>query len=363
MIPGWAWGGTWMPGIRRRLHSRRKRASKYRCDRAGRLAGKHTISRGTLSSLGLHRIHEVRGGAMYVILGATGHTGSVAARRLLDKGKKVRVMGRDSKKLAPFVSRGADAFPGDVLDTDTLSRGFAGAEGVYVLIPPDVKSPDYRAHQEEVSDSIAKALKTAGVTHTVTLSSYGADKPDKTGPVVALHNMETKLARISGLNALHLRAAYFMENTLAQAGVIQSFGMMAGPVRADLLVPMIATKDIGAAAAEALVRLDFKGQQTRELLGQRDISYNEAARIIGVAIGKPTLAYVQLPDEQVIQAMTGMGMSKSLAMLLCEMAGSMNNGYMKALESRTAANTTPTSFEAFVQEAFLPAFKGQAANA
>src|SRR6266404_148691 len=109
MIRRWEWCGMWMPGIRMRLHSRRKQASKFRCDRAGRLAGKHTISRGTLSSLGLHRIHEVRGGAMYVILGATGHTGSVSARRLLDRGKKVRVMGRDSKKLAPFVSRGADA--------------------------------------------------------------------------------------------------------------------------------------------------------------------------------------------------------------------------------------------------------------
>lgn len=300
---------------------------------------------------------------MYVILGATGNTGSVVARKLLDGGKKVRVVGRDSKKLAPFVSRGAEAFAADVLHTDELSRAFAGAEAVYALIPPDVKSPDYRAHQEEISDSIAKALRTAGVTHAVTLSGYGADKPEKTGPVVGLHNMETKLARIGGLNALHLRAGYFMENTLAQVSVIQGFGMMAGPVRGDLLLPMIATKDIGAAAAEALVRLDFKGQQTRELLGQRDISYNEAARIIGAAIGKPGLGYVQLPDEQVIQAMTGMGISKSLAMLLCEMAGSMNNGHMKALEPKTAANTTPTSFETFVQEAFLPAFKGQAASA
>jgi uncharacterized protein YbjT (DUF2867 family) len=102
---------------------------------------------------------------MYVILGATGNTGSVVASRLLDKSKKVRVVGRDNKKLAPFVSRGAEAFATDVLDTDALSRAFAGAEGVYVLIPPDVKSPDYRAHQEEVSDSIAKALKTA-VSHT-----------------------------------------------------------------------------------------------------------------------------------------------------------------------------------------------------
>src|SRR6266404_3578867 len=120
---------------------------------------------------------------MHVILGATGNTGSVAARRLLDKAKKVRVIGRDSKKLAPFVSRGADAFPADVLDTDALSRALAGAEGVYVLIPPAMNLPDFRAHQDQVTESIARALEKAGVTRAVTLSSVGADKPGKTGPV------------------------------------------------------------------------------------------------------------------------------------------------------------------------------------
>jgi len=97
----------------------------------------------------------------------------------------------------------------------------------------------------------------------VTLSSVGADKPDKTGPVVGLHNMEKRLAQIKGLNALHLRAGYFMENTLAQTGIIKSFGMMAGPVRADVPLPMIATRDIGVAAAEALLRLDFEGRRRR----------------------------------------------------------------------------------------------------
>jgi uncharacterized protein YbjT (DUF2867 family) len=300
---------------------------------------------------------------MYVILGATGNTGSVAARRLLDRGKKVRVVGRDSKKLAPFASRGADAFPADVLDTEALSRAFAGAEGVYVLIPPDMSSPDFRAYQDRVTESIAKALEKVGVAHAVTLSSFGADKPDKTGPVVGLHKMEKRLAQIKGLNALHLRAAYFMENTLAQIGIIKSLGMMAGPVRGDVLVPMIATRDIGAVAAEALLRLEFKGQKTQELLGPRDMTYAEAAKIIGLAIGKPDLAYAQLPDEQVIQAMTGMGISRNLAQLLCEMSAAINSGYMKPLEPRSETNTTPTSFETFVEEVFLPAFKGQAAGA
>src|ERR1700674_3463890 len=300
---------------------------------------------------------------MYVILGATGNTGSVVARKLLDRGKRVRVVGRDNKKLAPFVSRGADPFAADVLDTDALSRAFAGAQGVYALIPPDMSSPDFRAFQDRVTESMAKALEKGGVAHAVTLSSVGADKPDKTGPVMGLHKMELRLAQVPGLNALHLRAGYFMENTLAQIGIIQSFDMMAGPVRADVPLPMIATKDIGAAAAEALLRLDFKGQQTQELLGARDVTYTEAAKIIGRAIGKPGLAYVQLPDEQVIQAMTGMGMSRNMAQLLCEMSAAINSGYMKALEPRSEKNTTPTTFEAFVQEAFLPAFKGQAASA
>ena len=300
---------------------------------------------------------------MYVFLGATGNTGSVVARRLLDRGKNVRVIGRDNKKLAPFVSQGADAFATDVRDTDALSRAFAGAEGVYVLIPPAMSLPDFRAYEDQVTESIAEALEKAGVTHAVTLSSFGADKPDKTGPVVGLHKMELRLAQVRGLNALHLRAGYFMENTLAQIGIIRSVGMMAGPVRADVPLPMIATRDIGAAAAEALLRLDFHGQQTQELLGPRDVTYAETAKIIGLAIGKPDLTYVQLPDEQVIQAMTGMGISRNMAQLLCEMSAAINNGYMKALEPRSEKNTTPTTFETFVQEVFLPAYKGQAASA
>jgi uncharacterized protein YbjT (DUF2867 family) len=299
---------------------------------------------------------------MYVILGATGHTGSVVARRLLDRGKKVRVVGRDNKKLAPFVTRGADAFATDVLDTNALSRAFAEAQGVYALIPPNMSSPDFRAYQDSVTESIAKALERGGVSHAVTLSSVGADKPDKTGPVVGLHNMESRLAQVRGLNALHLRAGYFMENTLAQIGIIRSLGMMAGPVRADLPLSMIATRDIGAAAAEALLRLDFHGQQTQELLGPPDVTYAETAKIIGLAIGKQDLTYVQLPDEQVIQAMTGMGMSRNIAQLLREMSAALNNGHMRPLEPRSEKNTTPTTLEMFVEEVFLPAYKGQAAS-
>jgi uncharacterized protein YbjT (DUF2867 family) len=300
---------------------------------------------------------------MYVILGATGRTGSVVANTLLNRGKRVRVVGRDSGKLAPFVSRGAEAFAANVMDAQALGRAFAGAEGVYALIPPNLTSDDYRRYQDQVTNAIATAIEAAGVKHAVTLSSFGADKPDKTGPIAGLHRMETRLNQIEGLNVRHLRAWYFMENTLPQVGVIQSFGMMAGPVDAELSLPMIAAKDIGAAAAEALLKLDFNGKQTQELQGQRNLNYNEAAKIIGEGIGKPGLAYVRLPDDQVVQALSSTGMSKHVAALIVEMANAINSGYVKALEPRSVKNTTPTSFEQFVREAFVPAYKGQAAGA
>ena len=140
-------------------------------------------------------------------------------------------------------------------------------------------------------------------------------------------------------------------------------GVMAGPLRGELELPMIATRDIGAAAADRLLRLDFNGQQTAELLGQRNISMAEAAAIVGRALGRPALGYTELPNDQVYAAMIQMGMSKSIAELIIEMAGAVNSGHMAALETRTPENTTPTSYESFVNESFLPRFKGIAATA
>src|SRR5580658_3408051 len=224
---------------------------------------------------------------MYVILGATGNTGKVAAESLLDRGEKVRVVGRSMGRLEGFTVIGAEAFEANVTDSAALTKAFTGARAVYAMLPPDLANEHYRAHQDEETNSIATALEAARVTHVVALSSFGADKPDKTGPVAGLHFMEERFAQIPKLNALFLRPGYFMENLLAQVGIIKSFGMMAGPVRADLELPMIATRDIGAAAADALLKLDFTGHQTRELLGHKDLTYSQMAKIIVAASGPP----------------------------------------------------------------------------
>jgi uncharacterized protein YbjT (DUF2867 family) len=300
---------------------------------------------------------------MYVILGATGHTGSIITTSLLLKGEKVRVVGRDASRLERFVRKGAEAFTANVTDASALTKAFSGARAAYLLLPPNMTSQDYRAEQERESDAIAKAVKESGLRYAVHLSSFGAHVPEGTGPIAGLDSSEQKLNAIGGLNVLHLRAGYFMENNLAAIGMIHDMGIFGHALLPDLKLPMIATRDIGDYAAQRILKLDFSGKQTRELLGERDLSMNEATAIIARGIGKPDLRYVQFPYDQVQQVLMQMGIPPKTAAQFIEMYKAINEGLVAAQEPRSPENTTPTSFEKFVQDVFVPAYQGKAATA
>jgi uncharacterized protein YbjT (DUF2867 family) len=300
---------------------------------------------------------------MIVVVGATGHTGKAAAEALLAANKKVRVVGRDSKKLEPLVQKGAEAFVGNVEDAASMTKAFEGATAAYLVLPEDISQEDLRAHQERVSDSFAAAVANARVAYVVNLSSIGAQHAEKTGPIVGLHNQEQKLNRIAGLKVLHLRAAYFMENLLMSIPPLRSLGTLPGGLKSDMPMPWIATKDIGGYAATRLAALDFSGSSTQELHGQRDISMKEAASIVGNAIGKPKLGYMQVPFMMLEPALVQMGMPKKTAALLIEMWKSANAGLIVPQEQRSQKNTTPTTIESFVAEVFAPAFLAKSVSA
>src|SRR5271154_3332250 len=295
----------------------------------------------------------------YVILGASGNTGSIIADFLLSKGKKVRVVGRDAGRLQRFVRKGAEAFTADVNDAAALTKAFSGARAAYLMLPPIVSRQD----QERESDAIAKAVKESGLRYAVYLSSYGAHVPEGTGPVAGLHSSEQKLNAISGLNVLHLRAAYFMENNLAAIGMIHGMGMFGHALLPDLKMPMAATRDVGDYAARRLLDLDFSGKQTRELLGECDLSMTEATAVIARGIGKPDLRYEQFPYDQVQQVLAQMGMPQKKAALYIEMYKAINAGVLVPQEPRSPENTTPTSFDKFVQDVFTAAYHGKAQTA
>ena len=284
---------------------------------------------------------------MYVVMSATGNIGSKLANILLDKGKKVRVIGRSSERLTPFIDRGAEAAVGDVSDAVFLTNTFNGAEAVFALVPPNYAADDFRSEYNAIGANITKAIQEAGVKHVVFLSSVGAELPKKTGVIKGLRDVEQQLNKLVGVNILHLRPTYFMENLLANIGMIKNMDINGGDIGGDVKFAMIATRDIAPVAADHLVKKDFSGKAVHELLGERDVSMHQVTRIFGEKIGKPDLQYVQFSAEDAKKGMMDSGMSADVSDQLLELGQAINDGLIAVNQPRTAENTTSTSIEEF----------------
>jgi uncharacterized protein YbjT (DUF2867 family) len=286
---------------------------------------------------------------MYVITGATGNTGRRIAEALLASGNKVRAVSRSAASLQPLVELGAEPFVGSLDDAEATKRAFEGARAAYAMIPPNYTAESFRAYQNQVADSMARAIDSSGVAYVVSLSSLGADHADGVGPICGLHDLEQRLNAVENAHVLHLRPAFFMENFLFQIEIIQKTGAAGSPLQENVRMPMIALRDISAVAAERLKKLDFSGKSCQELLGQRDLALPEAISILGRAIGRENLAYVRFEYEDFGRGMRNAGFSADAAVSMIELYRALNDGLVKPTAPRSAENTTPTSIEEFAR--------------
>ncbi|MBI5055542.1 MAG: NmrA family NAD(P)-binding protein [Nitrospirae bacterium] len=284
---------------------------------------------------------------MFVITGATGNIGSKLVDDLHSRGHKVRAVGRSKDRLQRFIDKGAEAAAGDLADSGFLAKAFSNADAVFAMIPPNYAVKDFRAYQNEIGASTAEAIRKSGVKHVVNLSSQGANLPDRTGPIKGLHDQEERLNKLDNVNVLHVRPTYFMENLLMYVPMIKNMDMAGSAVSGGVKFAMIATKDIAKFIAERLVKRDFSGKSVRDILGQRDVSMNEAIQIFGKKINKPGLKYVQFSYEDAEKGLIGAGLSEDLSRLYVEMSRALNEGLFAVNLTRTPENTTETSIEEF----------------
>ncbi|MDI5979732.1 NmrA family NAD(P)-binding protein [Amycolatopsis magusensis] len=287
---------------------------------------------------------------MITVLGATGNTGGKIAELLLAAGEPVRTVGRSAERLEPLRAAGAELAVGDAGDAEFLTEAFRGADAVYTLLhtAPDVE--DFHAEQDRKGEAIVEAIRRAGVRHVVSLSSVGAERPSGTGFITSLHTQERRLRELENASVLLLRPGAFFENFHAVLGLIKEAGVNADSVAPEAKIPMIAARDIAEVAADALRKRDWTGVVVRELLGERDLSYLEATRILGEAIGLPQLPYVPMLASEMVETLRQAGFSANSARLHVEMTAAFSDGTVAATGERTAANSTPTRFEDFVPE-------------
>lgn len=297
---------------------------------------------------------------MYVLLGSNGNITSRAVALLRSQGEAVRVVGRNAGSLATLQALGATAAAGDIADETFLARAFAGATAVYAMIPSDYAAPDMGIAQDRLGEAIVRALAAAGVKRVVNLSSIGAHLPSGTGPIAGLHRQEQRLNALPGVDVLHLRPGYFFENHLFAIGTIQALGVVADMTAPDAPLAMIATADIAAVVARELAKPSGTGKRILHLHSPKPYSMRDSTAILGAAIGKPALAYVQAEPAQAKAAMMQHGFSAGAAEMFEEMSAAFSARRLDGEYEKGPTQVTPTTLEEFAARVFAPAFEGAA---
>lgn len=299
---------------------------------------------------------------IFVIMGATGQIGHVLAKQLLKNGHKVRALGRDQNKLGELKSLGAEVITiEDFTDATALTKAFNHADAVFSFIPPGYMTDDISAYQDKVGEAIKTAIQKNHIPYVVNLSSIGGQLSAGGGPINGLHRHEERLNTLKDVNILHLRPGYFMENLFWSIPSIKHTGHLSTASKSDLMIPMIATKDIALTAAERLNRLDFEGHSVFEMVGPHAHTMVETAKILGKAIGQPHLSFVQLSMAEAEKEMVASGMRPKNVKLMLEMYQSFNENKIHPTQKIDSAHKTKTTLEEFAG-AFAQAFKHEVAH-
>lgn len=260
---------------------------------------------------------------MFVVLGATGHTGSVVAETLLARKQSVRVVVRSVDKGASWKSKGAEIAVASLDNVPALTSAFRGASGVYLLAPPNYGASVWLAEQRQRMDQAAEVVKASGISHVVFLSSVGGHLPEGTGPIRAARYGEQKLGAVVQ-NLTILRPAYFMENWAAGIGVARDQGMLPTFIAPAAKISMISTKDIGRVGAECLIS-GGRGKQIVELAGPEEYSPDQAAAALGQFLEKAVSTQLA-PLSAVVPTFKSFGFPDEAAKLFEDMYTSFSRG-------------------------------------
>ena len=260
---------------------------------------------------------------MFVVLGATGNTGSAVVETLLSKKQPVRVIVRSADKGAGWKAKGADVAVASLDDVSVLTKAFEGAKGLYLLVPPNYGAEAWLADQRARMGRAAEAVQKSGIDHVVFLSSVGGHLHGGTGPIRAASYGEQALGCLAKRLTI-LRPCYFMDNWAPVIGAAKAQGVLPTFIAPPAKIPMISTKDIGRIGAERLMTGGY-GKQIVEMAGPEEYSPDQAAAALSQILGK-TVTAQHAPLSAVVPTFKSFGFSDEAARLFEEMYTAFSKG-------------------------------------
>ena len=291
------------------------------------------------------------------LTGSLGNISKPLADILIKNGHEVTIISSDSKKRTVIEALGAKAAIGSVSDPAFLTNAFKGADAIYTMVPPNWSVSNYRQYIAETGKHYLEAIRASGVKRVVNLSSIGAHLSGGTGPIAGLYNVEHDLNTLDGVAVKHLRAGIFYINFFFDIRTIRNKGIMGNNYGEKTKLVMVHPRDIAAVAALEL-QGSFEGKSHQYVVSdEREIS--EIIKILGTAIGKPELRWVQFTDEDAFAGMTSAGMSAAIAGTYVEMGNAINSGILlEDFNQHKPAVWEPTKLVDFAKE-FATVYKSQ----
>jgi uncharacterized protein YbjT (DUF2867 family) len=286
-----------------------------------------------------------------IVTGSLGHISRPLVEKLTTAKHEVTVISSNADRKAEIEALGAKAAIGSVSDLAFITETFIGADAVYTMVPPTYSASDWKMHIAGIGKIYAQAIAASGVKYVVNLSSIGAHMPEGCGPVSGLYHVEQAFNALEGVNVKHLRPGFFYYNFFANLGMIKHMGIIGGNYGESAKLILADTGDVAGAAAEELTNLSFTGKSMRYIASDEK-STDEIASLLGKAIGKADLKWVNFTDADTLGGMLQNGVPDDVAKNYTEMGAAMRSGDMASEYN----HNRPQTFGKLKFETFTPVF-------
>ncbi len=278
-----------------------------------------------------------------IVTGSLGNISKRLTQLLVAQGHAVTVISSDPNKQEAIGTLGATPAIGSISDLAFLTDTFKGADAVYAMIPLSFSEPDMGDYLRRMAQNYVQALKQAGTKRVVIMSGWVADLVTGVNAEDIFKGLSTSLTIIrpgsfytnfyqsidlikgKGLTGKFLALRYSGLGALLTGKT----GLLMGNYGGDDRIIFVSPEDIADAVAEELIL--YPEKTTIRYVGSEEMTCNEAAKIIGTAVGKPWLKWVLLSDKEMLRGLKMAKVPEQLAETLVEMQAAMHSG--KALEN------------------------------
>lgn len=293
------------------------------------------------------------------VVGATGRIGARLTHTLLEQGHQVKALSRGGPGLDALVALGAEPVIGSFdLGTGDLATFFRDADAAFLMVKTDWN--DLHGHYPKVARRFVDALRGSSVKLAVSLSAIGSDVRGSTGHFGSFHHLDETLDTLAGIDLVHLRAGWFMENLHFWTGAIARHGRIGWSLDPGVKLPWVATGDIAGLAARELRHPTGEHRVVREV-GAEDLSMPEVAAIIAEEVGRPvTYRFVDRTREDIEAAYLRRFGTPERWLDDGQTLAALNDGRVRFHGHR---DPLPTTLRGFVRDAWMPGYRQELARA